>query len=1012
MRRQAKASSAGSTHGTGNGRRTQLALVAAIAVIASLAFGTNAALAAAPTLSVDPGPTAAYTTAAVSGHLDPADNEVFYWFQYVHNPNTESWSDGAAFTHVAGPNTGDEAVAEELTGLKPGTEYKVRLRAFKTDFSGEEWFSEAPYESFTTEPVASPTVVLDSITTHTDTTAEFSGTVDPNAPAGPLSNAAKAAFETSWHFSCNPGCPNLTVPNGTVAAEADAGEQIVSTEASGLEPNTTYEVTIEANNVGGSASDLKSFATDLIPPTVKSGPGASDGKGGYILQGAVNPHNSAITSCEFEYGLTTAYGQSVPCTSNPGAVNKFVEVNAHPTGLTPGAPYHFQIVATNGAGSESSGDATFVPTFVGPAEGCPNEALRAENNSLALPECRAYELVSNPYKEGFAALPSSYTDDGAFSFRSAGNIAGNGLGGPINAYLAMRSPAGWLTNSLSPNGSAYGSANGHASGFLFSTDLRSSIWLMRRSDQPTNLAEFYLRRPDGTFTHIGPAVNPASLPPESPGTTFTGIVQIDGTAASADLSHFLFTVDSSAGFPGDTSHGTHSLYEYVGTGNDRPELVGVDNAGHQISQGETCESGISTDGRVVFFDPGCSGGTPQVWLRINGTTTIEASASECTRTVADPDGACNGPAEANFKGAANDGSRVYFTTTQQLLNGDTDETNDLYACEIPPGTPAPVVPVNPCADLIEVSGPGSEARVERVLNVSEDGSRVYFVAQGALAANLGTNDATAVAGDHNLYVWQKDAAHPAGQTTFVAKLDSNAFDFGTQSTADGRYLLFITPNQLLATDTDNASDVYRYDADTGALLRLSTDTSGTGGNAEGIGAAGIGLPPGRPRSTITADGTAAVFTTSEALSPADTNGTVDVYEWHQGQVSLISSGRPSPSSGSAVPIAWITASGKDIYFMTAAQLTPNDADTNVDVYDARIGGGFSFPQAARCSEEACQPSAAGPPVAPTPATNGPGGEGNVKPRSCPKGKVRKGEKCVKKPHKKTKRANADRRVSR
>jgi hypothetical protein len=941
-----------------------------------------------PTVTTDAATEVETTSVTLNGTVDPGGVEASY--HYVYGLDT---SYGAETEEAdAGAGSGAVPAPAPITDLIPNSTYHYRIVGSNASGSivGDDL-------TFTTLPA--PPTLASSIT---PTGARIHATLDPNHSP------------TSFHIDYG-----TTTAYGETAPipDAEAGEAStdipVATTLSGLQPDTLYHFRLSADNgTGGTQHGVD--ATFFTAPGTPAG--ATDVTATTAtLTGTIDPHGES-TVYRFNYGPNTSYGSSTP-NNDAGSGDGEQAVSQQITGLSPSTTYHVQVVATTNGITRTGADGTFT-TLASGEEGCPNEALRAENNSTHLPECRAYELVSNPYKEGFSASPSTYADDGTFYFRSAGNFAGNGLGAPTNAYLAMRSAAGWLTNSLSPNGSAYGTANGHTAPWFFSTDLRSSIWLMRRSDQPTNVAEFYLRRPDGTFTHIGPAANPATLPPESSGTTFTGIALFDGASASADISHFLFTVDASKGFPGDTSHGISSLYEYVGTGNDRPELVGVDNTGHQISQSDTCASGISTDGRVVFFSPGCNGGTAQVWLRINGTTTIEASASECTRTVADPDGACNGPAPANYQGAPSDGSRVYFTTTQQLLNGDTDETNDLYACEIPPGTPAPVVPVNPCADLIEVSGPGSEARVESVLNVSEDGSRVYFVAQGALAANLGTNDATAVAGDHNLYVWQKDAAHPAGQTTFVAKLDSNAFDFGTQSTADGRYLFFITPNQLLATDTDNASDLYRYDADTGALLRLSTDTSGTGGNAEGLGAEGNVLPPGRWRSTITADGTAAVFKTSEALSPADTNGTVDVYEWHQGQVSLISSGRPSPSH-LVTPIAWITASGKDIYLITAAQLTPNDADTNVDVYDARIGGGFSFPQAARCSEEACQPSAAGPPVAPTPATNGPGGEGNVKPRSCPKGKVRKGEKCVKKANKqhkksskKTKRANTDRRVSR
>ena len=58
-----------------------------------------------------------------------------------------------------------------------------------------------------------------------------------------------------------------------------------------------------------------------------------------------------------------------------------------------------------------------------------------------------------------------------------------------------------------------------------------------------------------------------------------------------------------------------------------------------------------------------------------------------------------------------------------------------------------------------------------------------------------------------------------------------------------------------------------------------------------------------------------------------------------------------------------------------------------------------FAAVAGCSGEACQPPASGSPASPAPATGQPAaGSGNVKP--CPKGKVAKGGKCVKKPHKK------------
>jgi hypothetical protein len=102
-----------------------------------------------------------------------------------------------------------------------------------------------------------------------------------------------------------------------------------------------------------------------------------------------------------------------------------------------------------------------------------------------------------------------------------------------------------------------------------------------------------------------------------------------------------------------------------------------------------------------------------------------------------------------------------------------------------------------------------------------------------------------------------------------------------------------------------------------------------------------------------------------------------VYEWRQGEVSLISDGQ-SPRSSNATPA--ITPSGQDITFDTAWGLVPQDADGLDDIYDARIGGGFAPPAVSTaCSGDACQGQPAGVPALPTAASVGFSGPGNAVP---------------------------------
>jgi hypothetical protein len=92
-----------------------------------------------------------------------------------------------------------------------------------------------------------------------------------------------------------------------------------------------------------------------------------------------------------------------------------------------------------------------------------------------------------------------------------------------------------------------------------------------------------------------------------------------------------------------------------------------------------------------------------------------------------------------------------------------------------------------------------------------------------------------------------------------------------------------------------------------------------------------------------------------------------------------------------------SSNGNDVFFITRDQLVPQDTDGNMDVYDARVNGGFPAPSPLPpCTGDGCKPPTTAPPAAPTIGTVTFSGPGNPKP-SAPKatGK-KKGKKNKKK----------------
>ena len=971
-----------------------------------------------PAVTTGPASEETPTRAILSGSIEPTGGlGATCEFRYGTTPSYGS----TAPCVPAGPFSSLTAVSAEISGLTPGTEYHYRLEGTTSNgtIPGED-------KTFTTTIPAPPTVSIKPVTVFADHAATFSGGVNPNEA------------ETAYHFEYSTDGVTWTSLGQESAGEGKSEVPVTKT-VSGLAGSTTYHVRLVAESGGGSVTSGEETFTTLAAPPQIFGAGASDVTGSEAtLHATIYPEKQA-TTYRFEYGTTVAYGTVVPAGEGTVGASTPSQVSQALKGLAPNTTYHFRVVATNATGSPTTTpDQTFTTLADGEGEGvapgaCPNEALRAESNldpvtgapdSMRLPDCRAYEQVTPPFKDAaIVASEAGFSTSGVKSIATTGqsvsvespNVWGTPGGDPAGIevgvfYGIARGASGWATASLNPATSQLPFAR---NSFLSSGDPAVGIWSTDTPAQSENVVDLSLREADGAFTEIGPLA-PASAttgPPrglypfygQSQPTVEKTPYRVEGS--SADLSEVLFTISppkfaSEPNFlwPGDGTlegrrDGHPSLYEYVGSGHtgegsDVPALVGVDNSGTQLSQCGTAlgaavtgtgpvlngvHNAVSAAGSTVFFSAragGCNAGAGtgpaanQLYARIGSpggtqTTVNVAGTSGCETSTS-----CNVTSPVTYQGASKDGSKVFFTTTQALLPGDKDTTSDIYECELPGdggATPAHSgVLVNACPSLkaVSVTGTSSGANVQSVVAVSEEGSHVYFTATGVLTSTANSQGRSAEAGKDNLYVWEAPGAHdPTGHTAFIATL-SEASPAEARATPDGRYLVFTSAEDLTLDDTSTVAQAFRYDAQTGELSRISTGQSGFNddGNtdlhpvtlAARVETAGV-LERG---ITISSDGSYVVFQSSDALTSGVHGGINNVYEWHNGSVYLISDGLDTNKHAGLVGM---DASGANVFFRTADRLVGQDGDEAVDVYDARINGGFPAPTPeGSCSGETCQ----------------------------------------------------------
>jgi hypothetical protein len=764
-----------------------------------------------------------------------------------------------------------------------------------------------------------------------------------------------------------------------------SGETEVTVEVKGLKPGATYDYRLRASNKTASNKNPANFGANetVVFPPLPAIEAASTGgltSSSAELSVKIDP-GSLATTYHFEYDIRP-YASGEPEGAHGRSVGAGeVAANAGSTPIGPvkipleeaGKTYYWRVVATNAAGTTVGVDHTFV----------------YDTSEEGLPDHRAYEMVTSPQKNGalvgdvFLGVPPDVAESGSRvmltsiqCFAGAESCTANRQleGEPV---LFTRTGAGWVAKALTPPGrletNTYWMPGAEGGAALFSA-----------VTEPMLEDDFYVRS-EGSFMDIGP-----STPPAEGALGYEPWV-LGKKVATSDFSRLVYEAESPLWPPKEG--GGREVYEYSGTGNAAPVFVGVSGGLSSTDLISACGTSLaptpgtlSSDGETVYFTAAhCSSGTgansgravpaSEVFARVGESRTVAISEPAAFGAAAPYPGceaqSCIGDVnetanwrEAVFVGGSVDGSKVFFLSSQKLTDDASATEPNLYAYDWA-SSPGHLLDVS----AGDTSGHG--ARVQGVAAISADGSHIYFVARGVLTGAANGVGQTARDGVNNLYVFARDAEHPQGAIAFVTQLPEadntlwqRIVDSGEANvTPDGRFLVFGSHAALTSDDTrtDGAAQIFRYDALTGALVRVSIGQSGYNDNGNaGVGDARIaaaalgwvGAGPSRSDPSMSHDGSFIFFEspiglTRHALNDVPVSGTGEtsayaenVYEWHEGQVHLISDGKDTAAFGggstSAVKLVGSDATGSNVFFTTSDPLVAQDTDTQIDFYDARI----------------------------------------------------------------------------
>jgi hypothetical protein len=304
-----------------------------------------------PIPSMAPATDVAYTTAKVSGAVDPEGGNQesggayvpIHWWLSVRDKTAEGEFEERASGDILsgeGAESSDPVAVgpTELSGLTPGHTYSYLI---EVAWAGIERGPSEPSGEFTTLAVAKPSIEDFEVTAITASSAHFSGQINPNG--------TDAAFDTTYHFQCTPACPSAEAPASVPAGES---AEAVSVTATHLQPDTPYEVSLIAENLGGTETATETFATLPAPVATISAP-TDITTTSATLHGSLEAHGLPGTYSFQVSSSTSPYQEATPATAIPAGPDP-VAVSAALGELPAAGSYTATLVITTAAGSARS----------------------------------------------------------------------------------------------------------------------------------------------------------------------------------------------------------------------------------------------------------------------------------------------------------------------------------------------------------------------------------------------------------------------------------------------------------------------------------------------------------------------------------------------------------------------------------------------------------------------------------------------------------------------------------